>query len=145
MDNDFDFRQIPFDWALCYIAECQRKDECMRYQVCRLMPEGTTRNACVLPTVLRKTECPHFHPIRKVEVAVGFQYLFNDVKARDVTAMRSELMAYLGGGGTYYRYRNGARPLMPEQQQWIANLFRRYGYTENLIFDGYEHIYRFDD
>ena len=29
------------------------------------------------------------------------------------------------------------------QQEWILNLFRRNGYTEDLCFDGYREIYDF--
>ena len=52
---------------------------------------------------------------------------------------------YLGSGGTFYRYRNGERLLMPEQQEWIKNMFTRYGYTDEIEFDGYKEVYRFDD
>jgi hypothetical protein len=44
--------------------------------------------------------------------------------------MRAKIAEYLGGGGRYYRYRNGTKLLMPEQQQWIRNLFKRYGYLQ---------------
>ena len=36
--ESFDFNQVPYNWALCYISECCRKEECMRYQVCKLAP-----------------------------------------------------------------------------------------------------------
>ena len=32
---------------------------------------------------------------------------------------------------------------MPEQQQWILDLFRELGYTDDLAFDGYKDIYDF--
>ena len=31
--ESFNFSQVPYNWALCYISECGRKEECMRYQV----------------------------------------------------------------------------------------------------------------
>lgn len=145
MDMNLDFREIPFDWVVCYVSECPRKQECMRYQVCQRMPKGgMTVSSCVLPLVLQQERCPHFHPILKVRAAVGFSRIFDEVKARHHAPMRSELAAYLGGGGTYYRYRSGKRLLMPEQQEWISQLFRRYGYTDEVVFDGYRDIYRFD-
>jgi hypothetical protein len=48
---------------------------------------------------------------------------------------------YLGGNGTYYRYDHGERLLTPEQQDWIINLFKQYGYTDNLEFDGDKEVY----
>ena len=101
--ESFDFNQVPYNWALYYISECSRKEECMRYQVCKLAPIGLTRNNCVLPTVMNKKECPHFTPIQVVRAAVG------EVKEKHHAAMRRELAGYLGGGGTFYRYRNGER------------------------------------
>ena len=51
--------------------------------------------------------------------------------------------SYLGGNTTYYRYHNGERLLTPEQQEWIINLFRRHGYTDELRFDEYRDLYDF--
>lgn len=143
--ESFDFNQVPYNWALCYISECCRKEECMRYQVCKLAPIGLTRNNCVLPTVMNKKECPHFTPIQVVRAAVGFSRIFAEVKEKHHAAMRRELAGYLGGGGTFYRYRNGERLLMPEQQEWIKKMFLRFGYTEEIVIDDYKEVYRFDD
>ena len=139
MDRDFDYNKLPNGWALCYLTECSRKEECMRYQACLSVPY--TRNQCVLPTVLRKVKCPYFHPIRKVRVTKGFRHIFKDVKERNHSAMRSRIANYLGRGGTYYRYRNGEKPLMPKQQEWIPQLFHRYGYTDEVVFDSHETVY----
>lgn len=144
-EESFDFKQVPNNWALCYIAECSRKEECMRYQVCLRAPAEKTRNHCVLPTVMNRSECPHFAPVQIVRAAVGFSRIFAEVKEKHHAAMRRELAGYLGGGGTFYRYRKGERLLMPEQQEWIKKMFQRYGYTEEVVFDGYKDVYRFDD
>jgi len=87
MDKSFKFSQVPHNWALCYISECSRKEECMRYQVCKLAPVGMTRNNCVLPTVMNKKECPHFAPIQVVRAAVGFSRIFAEVKEKHHAAM----------------------------------------------------------
>ena len=145
MDKSFNFKDVPYNWALCYIAECSRKAECMRYQMCASAPDDVTKNPCVLPTVLKKKACPHFHPIKVVRAAVGFHHIFDEVKEKHHAQMRAEMAGYLGAGGTFYRYRNGERLLMPEQQEWIERMFRRYGYTEEIRFDSYKDVYRFDD
>lgn len=143
LDLSFDFGQVPDRWALCGLSECSRKDECMRYQVCQHAPVDMTRGFCVLPTVLKKEVCPHFFPIEVVRAAVGFRGIFSEVKESDHVALRLEIASYLGRGGTYYRYRNGERLLMPEQQEWIRQLFRKFGYQAELDFDGYKMVYRF--
>lgn len=94
MDKGFDFSKLPYSWAMCYLSECSRKEE-----------------------------CPYFHPIRKVQVAIGFKDIFREVKERDHSAIRRKIANYMGRGGTYYRYRNGERHLTPKQQEWIRQLF----------------------
>lgn len=79
-----------------------------------------------------------------MRVAVGFRNIFDRVLAKDIAAMRSEMAAYLGSTTTFYRYRNGECLLNPRQQQWIQNLFRRYGYTHEVTFDGSKEVYAFD-
>lgn len=145
MDNDFNFKQVPYHWALCYLSECGRKEECMRYQVCPLMPEGMTDHPCVLPSVLKREECPRFHPIKKVRAAIGFRFIFQKVLAKDITEIRSRIARYLGSQATFFRYQRGDYPLMPKQQEWIQKLFRQYGYMEELSFDKYRDIYQFTD
>ena len=143
MDKDFNYSKLPYGWTLCYLSECSRKEECLRYQVCLSVTQ--TKSQCVLPAVLRKGKCPYFHPIRKIQVAVGFKGIFADVKERDHAEMRKRIANYLGRGGTYYRYRNGEKPLTPKQQEWIRQLFLRYGYTKELMFDRYETVYDVKD
>ena len=76
-------------------------------------------------------------------MAYGFKLLFKEVKQKDYTRLREQMKAYLGSHGAYYRYNRGEKLLNPEQQQWIVNLFRTYGYTENLTFEQYREVYDF--
>ena len=145
MDKDFDFKQVPPHWPLCYVAACGRKDECMRYQACLWAPKGQVRHPCVLPTVTQRKQCPQFHPIQKMRVAVGFRYIFNKVLAKDIADMRSQMRVYLGNKSAFYDYRKGKRPLVPRQQDWIVQLFRRYGYTHEVEFDAYKDIFVYSD
>ena len=145
MDQDFDFKQVPFHWELCYIAECERKAECLRYQACLQAPPAANRHPCILPTVMQQRQCPYFHPMQKMRVAVGFRYIFNKVLAKDIAEIRSEIRNYLGNKSAFYDYRKGKRPLMPRQQQWICDLFRRYGYTHEVEFDAYKDVFVYSD
>lgn len=144
MIEDFDFRQVPRNWALCYVSECPRKGECLRYQVCLQAPDIKYLGKCVMPNVLKQKECPMFRPIQKTSVALGFRHIFNNVLAKDIAQMRAELTAFLGSSTTFYRYRNGEYPLNPRQQQWIQDMFRRHGYSDNVAFDSAKDIYLFD-
>ena len=46
--------------------------------------------------------------------------------------------------GEVEEYNNYYDTLTPEQQEWILDLFRRYGYTEGLRFEQYVYAYDFD-
>ena len=96
----------------------------------------------VAPPVLGKPSCPRFLKAETVQVAYGFSHIFYDVKSRHSAGMRSAIRTYLGGKGTYYRYLHGEQPLMPEQQQWIRQLFAGYGYSGNVEFDRYADLPR---
>ena len=94
--------------------------------------------------MLKDGQCQHFRPVQKVLMAVGFKNIVYDVKERDSAEMRRELATFLGSTTTFYRYRNGEHLLNPRQQEWIRNLFRRYGYTDEVTFDGSREVYIFD-
>ena len=143
MEQEFDFRQVPRNWALCYISECPRHGECLRYQACLMAPDRRVYHKCILPSVLRQGDCQHFCSVQKVRAAVGFRNIFRSVLARDIADIRKELMAYLGSRNTFFRYQRGDLLLLPAQQQWIQQLLRRYGYTDDVTFDAYREVYLF--
>lgn len=143
MDNDFDFSQVPFNWPLCYVGQCPRHEECLRYQANLHAPKQVTTHPCVMPTALEYDSCPHFHPIRKVRAAAGFRYIVSELKEKDLYPIRVEMTAYLGSRATYYRYKNGQLLLTPAQQERIKKILQRHGYTNEVRFDGYQEIYQF--
>ena len=76
-------------------------------------------------------------------VAWGFTTLFADVKAKDEKHLRNLIKAYLDNHTAYYRYHQGQRKLTIVQQNWILDLFRKWGYNEPLAFDHYEESFDF--
>ena len=141
----FNFAFVPPTWALCFNDSCPIKKTCMRYFVGKNLPADQTNGPSVYPNALQKESCRHFVEKRIIRAAWGFSQLFLNVKRVDDTPLRNEIKQYLGGHGTYYRYMHGECTLSPQQQQWILNLFRRYGYTENLAFDNYTDRYAFEE
>lgn len=132
------YTDIPTDWPLCFLAQCARKDTCLRYQAALALPQTVETCVAVAPTVLQKAKCPQFCKIKVMRTALGFTRIFSEVKQRHVPEIRARIAAYLGGNGTYYRYLHGECALTPEQQQWIRDLFDSFGYTDGIAFDGYE-------
>lgn len=136
-----DYSQYPNLYALCFLADCKRKSECARFIAGQHVRPDSTIGYAVYPSALTSDGgCKHFRQFRVVKGAWGFDALFEDIKFKDMAKIRSTIKAYLGGNGTYSRYKLGERLLSPEQQEWIIALFKRYGYTENLHFDGYKDV-----
>ena len=139
----FDFRSVPCDWTLCFIHNCPLKATCMRYFVGEQVPMSETWGSAVYPTALQGNVCKHYFEKRVIRVAWGFDMLFSEVKRKDDVPLREQIKEFLGGHGTYYCYMHGKRMLNPEQQAWILDLFRSYGYTTNLVFDHYANFIDF--
>ena len=143
LKQDFDFASVPAGWQLCFCEDCPRHGECLRYRAGQHVPAKLHWGPAVYPTAWKSGECDFFREAQIVTLAWGFKPLFRDVKQKDYTPLRDKIKGYLGGHGTYYRYNRGERLLNPEQQEWVLNLFRRYGYTEDLAFAQYKDAYDF--
>ncbi len=141
---EIDMRQVPPGYVYCFNGECQKHEECLRYIVGQQVDKGLTVAPTVLPTVLRLCSCPHFQKAELMRMAWGFDKLFAEVKVKDGPVLREKMRAYLGGMGTYSRYKLGRRMLTPEQQEHIIGFFRKKGYTEGLEFDHYVTVYDLD-
>lgn len=142
--SDLTYDMLPPSWLFCFLDGCPKADGCIRHITNRFIQHGRTCGMAVYPSALNADECEHFKPIRKIHAAYGFSTIFSEVRRKDDMPLRSKIKKYLGGHGTYYRYHNGEKLLTPEQQEWIINLFRSYGYTENLTFDHYRDVYDLD-
>lgn len=139
--SDFSYDMLPPSWIFCFLDGCPKADECVLHLSGRHIPEGKVWGRAVFPTALKENGCERFKPIRKIRAAYGFDTLFAEVKRKDDKPLRDAMKHYLGSHGAYYRYHNGERLLTPEQQQWILDLFRSYGYTEGLSFDHYRDVF----
>lgn len=139
--NDLTFEMLPASWIFCFLDECPQAEECLRRISSRTIPGDMSFGRAIYPTVLQHGHCEYFKSAEKMQCAYGFKTLFREVKIRDEGSLRDELKNYLGSRAAYYRYHNGERLLTPVQQQWIINLFKRFGYTENLRFDHYCEVY----
>lgn len=143
LQQPFDFSSVPPVWQLCFCEGCPRHGECLRFLAGQYAPENLTWGPAIYPAAYKNGTCSHFKAVRFIKAAYGFKSLFREVKQKDYTPLRDRIKDYLGGHGTYYRYNRGERLLTPEQQQWILDLFNKYGYTENLAFEHYREVIDF--
>lgn len=131
---------IPQNYPICFRTSCTKSSQCLRHQLVAQLPDGTTTGPAVYPTCPDGEDCPHYRPCRTIRMAYGFESIYTPVRHVDYTAMRRQLIRLLHGNGQYYLYKHGQKPLTPEQQQAINDLFAQYGYDTPVAFDSYEDI-----
>lgn len=128
---------IPTNYTLCFQADCENAETCARYFAGKHAGDRDA-SMTVLPAARKEGACKWYQRLRTIKAAYGFDTLFGEVKAKDAPTLRRKMKSYLGGNGSYYDFHHGRRLLTPEQQEWIAALFSSYGYSDNLVFDGYK-------
>ena len=142
---EYDESNVAPAWRYCFCSECERHDDCLRYHTGLHLPADKLWGYAVLPAACKDGDCEFFKEIRLVRLAYGFDAMFEDVKNKDVTHIRADIFALLGGRSTYYRYHSGEYKLLPEQQEAIAAILAKYGYTENVKFDHYCDVLDFSE
>ena len=142
--NNFD--NTPSSFAVCYLANCPRKNACLRFIAGEKLEKTKIFALCVLPYALQPNGiCQMYRDSTPIKGAYGFSTLLSNVRKKDLLPLREKIMAYLGNQTAYYSYRSGKRLLTPEQQEQILAFFREQGYIENLHFDYYCETYDFTD
>ena len=144
MERDFEFKDVPKGYQLCFNAVCPMREDCLRWKAGTKVTAERKWGPAIYPSALEADgTCPYFHKAEPKRMAWGFGKLFYNVLARDNKALHAALRNYLGGKTPYYRYNRGDRLLTPEQQTWIIQRFESAGYTKDLAFDGYVTTYVF--
>lgn len=85
-------------------------------------------------------DCPHFQNAEKIHVAWGISHLLDNVPYKDGTNIKQQLIGHFGKT-LYYRFYREERFLSPADQNYIRQLFRRKGITEEPVFDSYTDEY----
>ena len=143
VSNDFDFSRVPSWYVLCTNNECPLKAECLRYLAGKNAPDSLEIATRVMPQTLKNGKCRWFDKITIDIWAAGFSHLYDKVMKKDYTVMRKTITKYLNGCKFYYAYKRGDRALTSEQQQWIRNFVKSYGYDWEVEYDRYfeEYVY----
>ncbi len=53
---------------------------------------------------------------------------FENILVSDAEKIRNNLIEYFGQTG-FYRRKNAVKPITPEEQEYIASVFAKHGYT----------------
>ena len=113
-DNNIQFRFEDVPKGYVFcFLDCPLSSRCVLHRAGETVPDGTKFGYAVFPTARQGESCSMF------------------------------VKDYLGGNGSYSRYKLGRRLLTPEQQRGILAIFQRYGYTEETQFDHYVDVVDF--
>ncbi|MBR0489054.1 MAG: hypothetical protein IJJ68_02480 [Prevotella sp.] len=138
----FNFNDVPNGWAMCFNNECPMKDNCLRHlvaeQAADKAPKDHKTALCVTHLAYQDGDCELFAEIKTERMVWGFDHLYDHVLKIHFQDIKSSIVTLLKGISNYYRYRNGERMLSKAQQQKMAEIFRKYGYEQELTFDHYE-------
>ncbi|MBQ8713453.1 MAG: hypothetical protein IJ551_11645 [Prevotella sp.] len=143
ISEEFDFSTVPNYYVICTNGGCPLRQDCLRFMAGSCAPENMEAARCVMPHVQKDGRCRWYDEKRVVVNAYGFSRLYDRVLKQDFTQMRKNITRYLHGAKRYYEYKRGERALTPEQQQWIRQLVKDYGYDWEVPFDCYAEAYVF--
>ena len=138
--NNFNYSDAPRNWEVCLREGCPKGDSCLRRLLVSSMPKTVISRPCIMPTAYTDDGCRQYAEAQPTRVAWGMKQLLAKVSPWHFGPMKQELEEYFGSHSSYYRYWNARYPISPAQQEWIAGLLRRYGYTEPPTFDRIETV-----
>ena len=137
-------RERSRHYLLCYNATCPRKDHCLHWLVGQWASDDTLYATVVNPyrkDVVAGT-CTDYCSNAKRLMARGLTKFYENIPEPKAKAIRSDLIATFNKT-LYFKWRNGEKPITPEQQAQIASICRANGWTEPPVYDAYYEEYQF--
>ncbi len=126
---------MPEHYLLCFNDECELVESCLHRLAARSGRQKDEVMMVVNPIKYCGKNCRYYKENKVVTMAYGMKDSFHEVKADHIASLRNSLINHFGRG-SYYLRRNGLRGITPEEQQYIASVFRHFGYE--LKFDRME-------
>ena len=143
-EMEFDYRNVPADYELCFNQQCPLHEHCMHYVVAQQVSHVRPAGPAVYPWALRDGQCEMYRECVPVRMAWGFSSLYTYLPRHLRAIARQRVQNYFSNGaGPYYRYHHGERMLNPQQQQEVIAIVMRLGSTQEPLFDHYETSFDF--
>ncbi|WP_303014343.1 DUF6078 family protein [uncultured Bacteroides sp.] len=138
MKEKIDFKEVPYQYAMCLNRQCPQADTCLRQLTEQSVPENVEQWVIISPKYLAAAgnRCPHYRSSAKVRYAKGFIGLLENLPHKQMQTVIPYLMSYLGRR-TYYRSRKGERLLTPSEQRQVLAILKNCGVTHPKEFDAY--------
>ena len=138
MKNEFDYQEVPYDFAHCLNDQCTQVNHCLRH----LAAANSTSIRKFFPIVnpahypKERDKCPFFKSQIKKRIALGITNLLDNVPHKTALLLRRQMVEHFGKT-LYYRFLRKENELLPEHQIFIKQLFEQNGINEEPVFDSY--------
>ena len=132
------FREKAEKYVVCHSERCPLREHCLRAILSHYVPENRfATNSINLNNPQMQTEqCPSYRNDQPRRMPVGLTWLCHDMPGWQERVIKANLIRHLTRTG-YYRYRNGSKPITPDVEQYIRQLLKGHGITQEPHFDGY--------
>lgn len=138
---------IPKEYTYCFAGKgiCPQADTCLRAIAATLLTESQETKPHTLRTVSpvfvnhapNLSSCPYYRNNTPVRFAVGMTRLFDELPLKLAHVVRLRVMGCFSCESLFYQCRKGTRPITPQEQKAIQNVFRSVGIDPAPEFDGY--------
>lgn len=126
------YEMMPEHYMLCFNDDCPLADDCLHRLAARSGHRKDEVVTAANPLRCNGESCRFYKQNKISTMAYGMVDSFHEVKADDIVLLRNTLIEHFGRG-SYYLRRNGMRAITPEEQEYISNVFRKFGYE--VTFD----------
>ncbi|WP_298642541.1 DUF6078 family protein [uncultured Prevotella sp.] len=133
-----EYTTLPKEYPVCMHSSCPMATTCLHQKVYFTMMEQNEFLHLINPNRCSKDEsCSYYRNCSPVSYARGFtkfqKQMFPDQYRRFMTICINHWSR-----NPYFERRRGARPLPPDEQDFILNALKQVGVTEEMEFDSYE-------
>lgn len=132
----------PKDYAVCFRKDCPLAQSCLRQLTANEPCQDERYIRLVNPYLVKDvtSSCPFYRSNKKVRVAYGIARIFDNIPHSKHNYVFHAVQDCFGKS-TYYRVVHKQRPIWPNEQEYIQQVFARNGITEPVQFEEYRDIY----
>lgn len=130
------YETFPASFEACWLPDCPLQAMCLHHLCYEAKPKELTRGRAIMPEALATANlnsgrCPHYREAATVTAYAGFDHLFDELKVKDLKAVRNEVYAIMGGHRNFNRYDNaeGRYILTEAMAEQVNAVFLDHGYA----------------
>lgn len=136
MINENLIRQHAKNYVVCFNGDCSVRNECLRWLAgCCQDDEWLVYAVNHNSQGAGGETCRHLRKAVEMEMPVGFVHMFDSIAEKKARAVRKDMLGEMGPN-CYYVHRRGDKPMTPELQKVVRNIFKKNGVEDAPQYDG---------